>query len=90
MLIERKSIHALTKREYQVEPPANYPKCNAIQVKALLEFAGTDKVFYGSDFPYAPEETLLGYAENLGKIDMSEETRAMVYNGNAKRLFGWK
>ena len=53
----------------------------------MLEFAGSDRVMYGSDYPYAPDKTILGYAEGLAKIEMSNEVREKVYNGTAKKLF---
>ena len=56
----------------------------------MLEFAGPERVMYGSDYPYAPDETILGYSESLANIELSDEVREKVYYGTAKTLFAEK
>lgn len=56
-----------------------------------LKFFGEDQVVFASDAPFDPEGGPLYIRETIRVIDgldISEETRGKIYQGNAERLFG--
>lgn len=59
------------------------------QVHGILRFTGTDRLLYGSDFPYTPASGAAFQAavmdEEAAKL-WSDEVIEQVYAGNAKRL----
>lgn len=63
------------------------------QIPALLEYAGKDRLLYGSDFPFTPRPAvnMLGskMADGMGKIWTKEEIEEVLV-GNARRLLNSK
>ena len=59
------------------------------QIWGLLRYVGPDRILYGSDCPFTPDEAVLKLAEvmtvEMGKI-WSKEERMAVLVGNARRL----
>jgi 6-methylsalicylate decarboxylase len=55
---------------------------------SLQAFAGTERVLYGSDYPYAPAEIGASFSKKLDAYQhFSEAEHASVNRGNASRLF---
>ena len=53
-------------------------------LRALIDLVGMDRVLYGSDFP------MFDFAYELGRVtlsELSEDEKAAVIGGNAKRIF---
>lgn len=59
----------------------------------MLNFTSPDKIFFGSDWPYAPYEfgtaTTAQFDEFVNN-DPAGKLLKGVNNENAKKLFGWK
>jgi predicted TIM-barrel fold metal-dependent hydrolase len=49
------------------------------------EFAGADRLLFGSDHPWVKIETIL---EIVNELDIGESERAKILGGNAAGLFG--
>jgi 6-methylsalicylate decarboxylase len=61
------------------------------QIWGLLRYIGTDRLLYGSDFPYTPDGAVVKLAEVMtGEMRniWSEEERKAILIGNARRLLG--
>jgi 6-methylsalicylate decarboxylase len=60
------------------------------QIKELLLYVKTDRLLYGSDYPFTPEMAVLGLANVMAKemkaIWEDEREREMILSGNARRL----
>lgn len=55
---------------------------------SLRELVGTERLLFGSDFPFAPDMAVLGEVADFGKLTLSEEERLSVERGNAINLLG--
>lgn len=54
---------------------------------SFLAFADHKRIFFGSDFPYAPEPVATKFTEILEtQSGLTDEQKAAVNNGNAKRI----
>lgn len=51
-----------------------------------LRNVGIDRVLLGSDYPQFPLDRTLAALE---KLDLTDEEKAKIRSGNARRLFGW-
>lgn len=56
-------------------------------VKLLTEFAQADHILYGSDFPFAREETIKPQIGNIRAAAIDDNVRVSIDCGAAKRLF---
>lgn len=60
------------------------------QIKELLLYVKTDRLLYGSGYPFTPERAVLGLADvmtkEMQKIWEDEKEREMILSGNARRL----
>ncbi|KAF1359686.1 amidohydrolase 2 [Lizonia empirigonia] len=56
-------------------------------VKLLTEFAQVDHILYGSDFPFAREETIKPQIGNIKAAAIDDNVRVSIDCGAAKRLF---
>lgn len=60
------------------------------QIKELLLYVKTDRLLYGSDYPFTPEMAVVGLANVMAKemkaIWEDEKEREMILSGNARRL----
>ncbi|OJK02607.1 hypothetical protein ASPACDRAFT_112753 [Aspergillus aculeatus ATCC 16872] len=55
-------------------------------VEVLRRMVPSDRILYGSDFPYAPLPAYPAFLEELEECEMSEELREGIYFGNARKL----
>ena len=58
-----------------------------------LDFYGADRVVFGTDFPYGPQDGMLFLRENLravAELEMSSADRDSINFGNAQMLLGTK
>ncbi len=54
----------------------------------LQAFTGSDRVLYGSDYPYAPASVGASFTQNLDRYEgFTEVERVAVNHGNGRRLF---
>ncbi|PSN66432.1 amidohydrolase 2 [Corynespora cassiicola Philippines] len=53
----------------------------------LKDFAETDHILYGSDFPFGREQTVIPQIANILATPMSEEQRLSISFGAARKLF---
>jgi predicted TIM-barrel fold metal-dependent hydrolase len=53
---------------------------------ALLAFANPDQITYGSDWPFAPKERSLHFANLLDQYPLSDEQRESIHRNNALSL----
>jgi len=53
----------------------------------VAEIVGADKILFGSDYPLLTQSRLIREIESAG---LTQETKAMILGGNARRLLGWK
>ncbi|KAI0685444.1 hypothetical protein C8T65DRAFT_168845 [Cerioporus squamosus] len=53
----------------------------------LISWAGPDRILFGSDFPYAPTESIKHFGKQLDGYGMSEDDRQKIYRDNALSLF---
>src|SRR5215831_6843689 len=60
-------------------------------IRCSLDFFGVDHVLFASDSPFDPEQGP-GYIRatiaNLEALDLTDEDRRLIYEGNARRLLG--
>ncbi|QGA18747.1 hypothetical protein EYB26_006432 [Talaromyces marneffei] len=60
------------------------------QIKELLLYVKTDRLLYGSDYPFTPERAVIGLADvmtrEMPKIWDDEKERETILAGNARRL----
>ncbi|KAH8700875.1 hypothetical protein BGW36DRAFT_137676 [Talaromyces proteolyticus] len=61
------------------------------QIFGLLRYVGTERLLYGSDYPFTPEVLVVQLAEEMEKgmvdeVKWDEEVRRVVLKGNAVRL----
>jgi predicted TIM-barrel fold metal-dependent hydrolase len=56
-------------------------------MRLLLDFASHDRILYGSDFPYAGEEGVRAFSNELDSFPMDETLRNKIYFQNARALF---
>ncbi|MEO3999526.1 amidohydrolase family protein [Mesorhizobium sp. CAU 1732] len=62
-------------------------------IEHAMEFFGEDRILFASDAPFDPEGGPMYIRETikiLDSLDVSEEVRAKIYNGNATKLLGLK
>ena len=58
--------------------------CNSVAtLQMALDCVGEDRVLYASDYPYWSLENSV---ELMERMPVSEETKAKIYNGNARKL----
>ena len=82
-------------RENISKPPSEYLKefyfdsvnfdVNCLEL--ALKFAGADHIVAGSDYPHQIG-SLKKMVESIGKLDISENDKAAIYGGNARKLLG--
>jgi len=51
----------------------------------VVQLVGGDKVLFGSDYPLLTQGRVL---EEIGSLDLSQETKSLILSGNAQRLLG--
>jgi predicted TIM-barrel fold metal-dependent hydrolase len=60
------------------------------QIRELLLYVKSDRLLYGSDYPFTPERAVQGLADvmtkEMQKIWEDEKEREMILSGNARRL----
>lgn len=54
---------------------------------SLLKWAPKEQILFGSDFPFAFNETIEFYTEKLEDYEMDDQARQMLYRNNALELF---
>jgi predicted TIM-barrel fold metal-dependent hydrolase len=60
-------------------------------LRCCIDFFGIDHVLFASDSPFDPEKGpayIRATIENLESLDLSDDERAQIYEGNARRLLG--
>jgi len=55
------------------------------QARRIIERHGTDKVLFGTDFPWCSAKTTVSYINSLG---LSEEAKEKIFRRNAEKLLG--
>lgn len=61
---------------------------NRYAFASLMEFADPQNILFGSDYPFAPEDTTTESIRALGSLGLSGEMHHAIARGNAERLFG--
>lgn len=60
------------------------------QIHAILRFVGSQRLLYGSDYPFTPAPLVANLVEAMrtGLLDVfpDESDREAIYSGNAERL----
>lgn len=59
---------------------------NALAMNTLLSLTTVKQVVFGSDYPYAPEETMTGTVKGLGALKLAEADLAAIERENALAL----
>ncbi len=59
---------------------------NPLIFSALLKFVSHKQILFGSDYPYAPEPTMVASVAGLSKLGLPCEVLAAIERGNALRL----
>lgn len=59
---------------------------NALAINTLLALTTSRQVLFGSDYPYAPEETMAATVTGLAGLDLAAADLAAIERGNALRL----
>jgi predicted TIM-barrel fold metal-dependent hydrolase len=80
-------------REHITQSPAEYYKRvyldlvtpSALAIRYAYDFAGADRLLFGSDHPWVGTDTMLSLIEGL---DLPEQDRARILGLNAASLFG--
>jgi aminocarboxymuconate-semialdehyde decarboxylase len=60
-----------------------------ITIECGLKFFGADRVMFGTDMPFDPEQGpgfIRSTLRILDEMDLSDEDREKILNGNARRL----
>jgi len=60
-------------------------------LRCCIDFFGIDHVLFASDSPFDPQKGpayIRATIENLESLDLGDEERAQIYEGNARRLLG--
>ncbi len=60
-------------------------------VRCAIDFYGVDHILFGSDSPYGPSEHggyLMPTLESLEALDLSDDERDAIYQGNVTKLLG--
>ncbi len=58
-------------------------------IRCCIEFFGVDRILFASDTPFDPEKGpgyIRSTIENLESLELSDEDRAKIYEGNARRV----
>ena len=61
---------------------------NGFIFPALLKLVGDNQVLFGSDYPFAPEDTMTASIAGLASLPLTDKTRAAIERDNALALFG--
>ncbi len=80
-------------REHISQPPSEYLRnfyydsvnFDSKALKLAVDFAGTDHILAGSDYPHQIG-SLKQMVESIESLDVSEEEKAGMFGGNAKKL----
>jgi predicted TIM-barrel fold metal-dependent hydrolase len=59
---------------------------NRLALDTLFSLAGVRQVVFGSDYPYAPEETMAGTVKGLAALNLPASDLAAIERDNALRL----
>jgi predicted TIM-barrel fold metal-dependent hydrolase len=62
---------------------------NALAMDTLLRLVAVQQVVFGSDYPYAPEDTMTGTVKGLASLKLPEADLAAIERGNALRIMPW-
>jgi len=76
------------------KPPSQYLKrlyydtvCYDVKaLKLAYDFAGPERLIFGSDYPHNIGD-MEGCASRIAQLEISEDEKSLICNGNAKRLF---
>ena len=60
---------------------------NEYTLALLTRFAKQEHILFGSDFPFAPTDTIRTHTSNLDSYEMKGKQRWQINQGNALRLF---
>jgi predicted TIM-barrel fold metal-dependent hydrolase len=60
---------------------------NWFAFRSLLELVTTDKVLFGSDYPFAPEATLVATVKGLAEMNLGDDVLRAIERENALALF---
>lgn len=60
---------------------------NWLAFRSLLELVVPQQVLFGSDYPFAPEPTLVATVKGLADMNLGAEVLAGIERGNALKLF---
>ena len=80
-------------REHIAQPPSEYYQRvyldlvspSTLAIRYAYDFAGPDRLLFGSDHPWVDIDAMLGFLERL---DLPEQDRAKILGLNASVLFG--
>jgi 6-methylsalicylate decarboxylase len=59
---------------------------NRYAFSSLLELVKSDKILFGSDYPFASEAAMTGTVKGLGELGLSEEVIQAIRRENALHL----
>jgi 6-methylsalicylate decarboxylase len=59
---------------------------NKLAFSALLQLAAPDKVLFGSDYPFAPETTMVATIKGLANLGLAPDVLRAIERDNAVRL----
>ena len=60
---------------------------NWLAFRSLLELVTTDKVLFGTDYPFAPEATLVATVKGLAEMNLGDDVLRAIERDNALALF---
>ena len=59
---------------------------NKLAFSALLQLVAPDKVLFGSDYPFAPETTMVATIKGLADLGLAPDVLHAIERDNAVRL----
>jgi predicted TIM-barrel fold metal-dependent hydrolase len=79
-------------REHIARPPSDYYRRvfldlvspSTLAMRYAYDFAGPDRLLFGSDHPWVTIDTMLGFLE---RMDLDDRDRAKILGLNASHLF---
>ena len=60
-----------------------------LAMNALMSLVPARQVVFGSDYPYAPEDTMTGTVRGLAALKLPDADLAAIERGNALRIMPW-
>ncbi|KAH1594735.1 hypothetical protein KXX34_001855 [Aspergillus fumigatus] len=56
-------------------------------LRMVLDLVPQDHILYGSDYPYAPSDVIVGFKQGLDDVPLDQDMREKIYYKNAEALF---